>query len=72
MIEAIQVIRDVIIILSFVIITSVVVIVGRAILHLVWEIEDVGEFAAATVSSVVNPVKSTWGVLCALSRRIRG
>lgn len=58
MIEAIQVTRDVVIILSFVIITATVVIVGRAILHLLRKAETVRASAAAVVDGVVNPLRT--------------
>ena len=62
-IEAIQVIRDVVIILGFVVITSIVVLVGWKALYLMRKVENAGKFAAAAVA---NPVKGVRGLLLAL------
>lgn len=68
MIEAIQVIRDVVIILAFVVITSVVVMVGMALLRVARKVENAGKVAAAAVNGVVHPVKGMRGLLLAFSR----
>lgn len=68
MIEAIQVIRDVVIILAGFIITAVVVIVGRAVLDLARKAEVLRVQAVDLVSGVVNPIK---GVLLAIGGRRR-
>lgn len=65
MIEAIQVIRDVVIILSAVVITTVVVIVGRVVLKLARKVEDMRLVAVDVVNGVMNPVK---GVAIAIGR----
>ena len=57
MIEAIQVMRDVVIILAAVIITTVAVIVGKVVLHLARKAEDLRLFALNLVTGVVNPIK---------------
>ena len=58
MIEAVQVIRDVVIILAGVIITAVVLIVGRAVLGLARKAEDMRLLAVDLVTGVAHPVKS--------------
>ena len=63
MIEAIQVIRDVIIIVSFVVITGTVVMVGRAVLHQVRKVERAGKVVAAAVNGMVNPVRGARSLL---------
>lgn len=69
MIEAIQTVRDVVVILSFVIITATVVMVGRNILHLLRKAEAVRTSATAVFGTVMNPAKGVRRALLALSRR---
>ena len=69
MIESIQVVRDVVIILSFIIITGMVVIVCVALRQLARKIENVRSVAAAAVTGMVSPVKVVRRVLLTLSRR---
>lgn len=68
MIEIIQITRDVAIILSCVIITATVVIVGRAILHLLRKAEAVRSSAVAAVNGIMNPLKVVRQRLQALSK----
>ena len=65
MIEIIQVIRDIVIILSAVIVTVVAVLVGRAILSLTQKAEGLREFIVSAVTSVMNPLQ---GILRAIGR----
>ena len=67
-IEAIQVVRDVVVILAAIIITSVVVMVGRVFLRLTRKAEEMQTFVTNAVNVVLNPVK---GVLLLVSRRRR-
>lgn len=69
MLEAVQVIRDVVIILSAVIITCTVVIVGRVILGLARKVEDLRLFIVDVATGVANPIK---GVSLGIGRIIRG
>ena len=57
MIEAIQVIRDIVIILSAVIVAAVAVLVGRAILSLTQKAESLRSFVVSAVTSVMNPLQ---------------
>ena len=68
MIEAIGVVRDIVIILSAIIITVVVVIVGRMLLELSQKADDLRLFVENLVTGVVNPIR---GMLLAISRRHR-
>mgnify|MGYP003395481305 CR=1 FL=1 len=63
MIEAIAVTRDVVLILGFVIVTSMVVIVGMAILRVTRRVDNAGKAAAAVVTGVMNPLKGVQGLL---------
>ena len=58
MIEAIQVTRDVVIILSFILITIMVMVVGRAVLILAQKVEDLRVFVVDVATGVANPIKS--------------
>ena len=66
--EAIQVIRDVVIILSLVIITVMVVLMGRVVLALARRAEDLQAIIVDMVTGVMNPLK---GVLHTLARKGR-
>lgn len=66
MLEAIAVVRDLVIILSATIITVVVVIVGRVFLRLTRKAEEMQAFVSNTVTGVLNPIR---GVLLFISRR---
>ena len=68
LIEGIQVLRDLVIILSAIIVTSVVVMVGRVFLRLTRKAEEMQAFVSNAVTGVVNPIK---GALLAISRRRR-
>ena len=65
MIEAIQLIRDIVIILSAIIVAVVAVLVGRAILTLTRKAEGLRSFVEITVTSVINPLQ---GILRRLGR----
>ena len=65
MIEGIAVIRDIVIILSAIIITYVVVVVGGAVLDLTRKTENLRSFVVTAVTGVLNPIK---GLLLTLSR----
>ena len=67
-IEAIQVVRDVVVILAAIIISTVVVMVGRVFLRLTRKAEEMQTFVTNAVNVVLNPVK---GVLLLVSRRRR-
>lgn len=68
MIEAVQIVRDVVIILSLVIITVMVVLMGRVVLALARRAEDLQVIIVDMVTGVMNPLK---GVLHALARKGR-
>lgn len=69
MLDAIQAIRDVVIILSGILITATVMLVGRAILGLARRAEDMRLVAIDIVSGVANPIK---GIGLAVGRITRG
>ena len=68
MLEAIAVVRDLVIILSAIIMTAVVVLVGRVFLRLTRKAEEMQAFVGNVVTGVFNPIK---GALLLLSRRRR-
>ena len=63
--EVIAAIRDLVIILSAVIVTVVAVLVGRAILRLTQKAESLSAFVVSAVTSVTNPLQ---GILRAIGR----
>jgi len=65
LIEGIQVLRDLVIILSAIIVTSVVVMVGRVFLRLTRKAEEMQAFVTNTANVVLNPVR---GLLLAFGR----
>lgn len=68
MLEAIQVVRDVVVILAAIIISTVVVMVGRVFLRLTRKAEEMQAFVSNAWTGLVNPFK---GVLLAIARRRR-
>lgn len=65
MIEAIAVVRDITIILAGIIITAVVVVVGRAVLDLARQAEVLRVQASGLVNGVARPVR---GIMLAIGR----
>ena len=63
--EVIAVVRDVVVILSAIIIAAMVVIVGRVFLRLTRTVGAMTGFVTNTVTTLLNPIK---GVLLAISR----
>lgn len=56
LIEGIQVLRDVVIILGFLIITTVTVVVGVKIAAVTQKVEDTRSFVVNVVTAVANPI----------------
>lgn len=71
MLEAIQVLRDIVIILAGIVITGMVVLVGRAVLDLVRRAEDLRLFVGDVASGVANPIKGVLLVMNRIARRKR-
>lgn len=69
MLEAIQVLRDIVIILAGIVITGMVVLVGRAVLDLVRRAEDLRLFVGDVASGVANPIKGVLLVMNRIARR---
>ena len=64
-IAVIGAVRDLVLIAAFIIITAMVVMVGRVFLRLTRRVEDMQGFISNAVTTVFNPIK---GVLLLISR----
>ena len=71
MIEVIAVIRDIAIILGFIILVGVAIVVLKVVLDLAQKAEDVRLHARAVVAGVMNPVKGGLLILRRLAERRR-